>query len=456
MFHRAGSPEGSPHLIGMNMNDDVVIVGGGVAGLASAAELHEAGVKVRLLEARERLGGRVWSIHAAGIEPAIELGAEFIHGKPPEIFSIAAQAGLDPIELGGDNFASDGARIEKLDFFRKSESVLDKMDDRGPDRSFLEFVREHVSEGDPESLEWAIRYVRGFHAADPAMISVHAMVREARAEEEIEGDRQFRPAQGYERLITWYEKRLAGASIERNAIVTRVRWNSEGAEVATMRGGREEVFRARKAIVTLPLGVLQAGAVRFEPPLPEKQKAVDRLAMGKVLRITLQFRNRFWTKKKEGVPDLRNMHFLMAKDDYFPTWWTMHPVDAPLLMGWSPDVCADRLKGKSHEEVVARAQESLEMALPHYTNEIRAGLVKGYFHDWQGDPFTRGAYSYVKTGGLGAQEELGAPVDNALFFAGEATEWRGHHATVHGAIATGLRVAGEVKRAMGIASAAVR
>lgn len=429
----------------MQDRDDVLIIGGGVAGLAAAAELHEAGLRVRILEARDRLGGRAWSIYADGVQQAIELGAEFIHGKPPEIFSIAKQAKLDPVELGGNNFVSDGLRIRPLDFFSRSERVLDEMDDRGPDRSFMEFVREKIGEGEPDNLQWAIRYVRGFHAADPGRISVHAMVREAKAEEKIEGHRGFRPENGYEALIRWYEQRLAGAAVELDTVVQRIRWSGEHVEVIA----REKVFRARKAVITLPLALLQQEAVEFEPALPQKKEAADRLAMGKVLRVTLEFRERFWAKKKEGLPDLSKMHFLMADDAYFPTWWTMHPVEVPLIVGWAPDICADILHGKSHEEIVEKARESLEHALPHYTNEIRAGLVAGFTHDWQADPFSRGAYSYVKVGGEGAQQELAIPVGNTLFFAGEATEWNGHHATVHGAIATGLRAAGEVKAAVG-------
>lgn len=433
----------------MSAQDEVLIVGAGVAGLAAAAELHEAGIGVRLLEARDRTGGRVWSIPVEGQKSAVELGAEFIHGRPPEIFSIAAQAGLDPIELGGENFTSDGKTIRRFDFFGRSESVLDEMDDRGPDRPFAEFVREHVGRDDAESLEWAMRYVRGFHAANPGLISVHAMVREARAEEKIEGDRQFRPKRGYRALVEWYAERLRGAPLELNTVVKQVCWRGDGVEVLAERDGREWRLPARRGIVTLPLAIVQAEAVTFDPALPRKREAASRLAMGKVLRVTLQFRERFWTSRKEGVPDLTKMYFLMAEDPYFPTWWTTHPLEAPLLVGWAPDVCADGLHGRSHDEIVAQARESLEHALPHHTAEIREGLVAGYFHDWQADPFSRGAYSYVKAGGLGAQEVLGAPVEDVLFFAGEATEWNGHHATVHGAIATGLRAAQEVKRAMG-------
>jgi monoamine oxidase len=124
-------------------------------------------------------------------------------------------------------------------------------------------------------------------------------------------------------------------------------------------------------------------------------------------------------------------------------------MDAPLLVGWAPDNCADALEGKSDDEVIAQGLDSLEGALLAYGKEIRAQFVEGFTHPWQTDPFSRGAYSYVKTGGLGAQEALAAPVEDVLFFAGEATESRGYHATVHGAIATGIRAAGEVKKALG-------
>ncbi len=427
--------------------DDVLIVGAGVSGLAAAAELHEAGLRVRVLEARDRIGGRTWSLRVNGLDRAVELGAEFIHGKPPEIFDIAKQAHLDPLELGGENFTSDGESVRRFDFFRHSESVLDKLDQRGPDRSFLDFLREHGEEKNPDAQR-ALRYVRGFHAADPGLISVHAMVRESAAEEEIEGDRQFRPKHGYQALVDWYVKRLEAVPILLNSRVLNITRDGEGVTVASLTDSVRHYDRAIKAIITLPLAVLQVHAVGFEPDLPEKWAAAEKLAMGKVLRVSLQFREQFWAQRKEGKPDLHKMHFLMAEDEYFPTWWTAYPLEMPVLVGWAPDVCADRLRGMSHEEVISRSKASLQKALPMYAAEINGSFMNGYFHDWQADPYSLGAYSYVKAGGTGAQEELAKPVADTLFFAGEATEWKGHHATVHGAIATGLRAANEVKQAL--------
>lgn len=420
--------------------EKVLIIGAGVAGLAAAADLHEAGVRVRVIESRERVGGRMWPVQVEGLDVPVEMGAEFIHGKPPELFSIAKQAELDPVELGGENFKSENGVARRFDFFEHSDSVLDKLNDRGADRSFLEFLRELGAREDSENVKAALRYVRGFHAADPGLISVHAMVRETEAEEKIEGYRQFRPKNGYAALVGWYMRRLQGVEIELSAPVRGIKWSEDRVEAETERGS----FRARRAIVTLPLGVLHARAVKFEPDLPEKWAAAEKLAMGKVLRLTLRFRERFWAQPKEGSPDLRKMRFLMTDDEWFPTWWTVYPEEAPVLVGWAPDVCADKLRGMTHEEVVERAVTSLGRVLPAYASEIREQIVTGYLHDWQADPFALGAYSYVKVGGLGAQEELAKPVADRLFFAGEATESEGHHATVHGAMATGMRAAREV------------
>ncbi len=428
----------------MDTQDDVLVIGAGVAGLAAAAELHEAGLRVRVLEARDRVGGRVWTIDSEGLDAAVEMGAEFVHGKPPEIWSVAERAGLELTELEGENFASDGKTVRRIDFFSESGSVLDEMNAQGPDQSFLDFVRARTGEDDADSLRWAVRYVRGFHAANPSLISVHAMVHESEAEEKIEGESGFRGRHGYAPLVRWYERRIERLPVELGTTVQKIAWNSEGVSVETNRGE----FRARKAIVTLPLGVLQAETVQFEPELPQKRAACFRLAMGKIVRVTLRFQERFWASRKEGAPDLQKMHFFFAEDGYFPTWWTTHPLESAMLTGWAPDTSADALKGMRNDEIIAQARESLTAALPMYGEEIAAGFVEGFVHDWQSDRLALGAYSYVKVGGMGAQKALGAPVEDVLFFAGEATEWNGHHATVHGAIATGLRAAGEVRAAL--------
>jgi monoamine oxidase len=210
---------------------------------------------------------------------------------------------------------------------------------------------------------------------------------------------------------------------------------------------------ARRALVTLPLAVLQTapgelGAIEFVPALPpQKFGAMKKLEMGKVIRIVLRFRERFWeniSPLKSKSKTLSEMSFVFSHGDWFPTWWTRMPEKLPIITGWAPFRSAERLSGKSREFVIERSLETLKRLLGTAIEDLQQGLEAAYFHDWQSDPFSRGAYSYAKVGADGAQEELGRPLENTLFFAGEATDVSGHNGTVHGAVASGRRAAKEI------------
>jgi monoamine oxidase len=170
--------------------------------------------------------------------------------------------------------------------------------------------------------------------------------------------------------------------------------------------------------------------------------------MGKVIRLALKFKQRFWEKisPANGEQTLANMSFLFSQDEWFPTWWTAMPEKRPIITGWAPFDCAERLTSKSAAFVVNQGLEALARLLTIGVGDLQHSLEDAYFHDWQSDPFSRGAYSYGKVGADGAQEVLGRPVENTLFFAGEATDTSGHNGTVHGAIASGYRAAEEVLR----------
>jgi monoamine oxidase len=169
--------------------------------------------------------------------------------------------------------------------------------------------------------------------------------------------------------------------------------------------------------------------------------------MGKIIRITLRFRHRFWDALSPPRGDsetLAEMSFLLSQDDWYPTWWTTLPVKLPVITGWAPFRSAERLSGKSRPFVVERALQTLSALLGVRSGELRELLDAAYFHDWQSDPFSCGAYSYGAAGGDGAQEALAGPLENTLFFAGEATDTTGHNGTVHGAVASGQRAAREI------------
>ena len=204
----------------------------------------------------------------------------------------------------------------------------------------------------------------------------------------------------------------------------------------------------------MPLSILKIevagkeGAIEFDPPLPlEKREAVKKLEMGKVIRLVLRFRERFWDSIiPPGAPErtLANMSFLLAEDKYFPTWWTTLPFREPQITGWAPFRCAERLSGKDNAFVTQCGLQSLSRILHVRLSDVERLLEGAHFHDWQQDPFSRGAYSYGRVGADGTQEKLAKPLMATLYFAGEATASPGSNGTVHGAIASGHRVAAEM------------
>ncbi len=434
---------------------DVAIVGAGVAGMAAALELGRRGLKVVILEARDRVGGRVFTRRDPVANAPVELGAEFIHGRPPEIFNLLQELRINPIASRGDDWCEQEGQLKPCDLFSDLDDLLEKMDDQGQDESFLDFVERCCPGAKEDTKDRARRYITGFHAADPAQISVHSLVRGLKADERIGGEQAFRIPGGYAVLIDFYQKQIAAAAIrvDLNTVVQNIRWKPGEVVLACHSDDGPRVYSARTGLVTLPLGVLQAkpgalGSVCFEPDLPvRKQKALTKLAMGKVMRITLRFRERFWDKlRPSGSKTLANMRYLFSRQEWFPTWWTTVPEKVPMITGWAPFHCAEYLAQQDATLVFSSACETLRVLLKMAEQEVEDLAESAAYHDWQNDPFCRGAYSYVMVGGDSAHADLAGPLEQTLFFAGEATEVSGYHGTVHGAIASGHRAAGEILR----------
>ena len=440
---------------------DVIVIGAGAAGLAAAAELGRHGLSVLVLEARERIGGRMFTQCDPVLGAPIELGAEFIHGMPPEIWQPLQGRKVPITEVAGDLWCVRNGRLCDCDFFPQVQEVLKKMEDRSPDESFLSFLRRSFPEsaGDPkrrEANEHALAYVSGFNAADPDRVSVHWLVQSMRAEHEIEGDRAFRSQNGYADLVGIFREKLTKgkAQIQTGTVVDSVEWMPGSATIAA-HGTMSSKFEARQVLITLPLALLQAspdehGAVRFTPRLPDaKLQALTELDMGKAVRVVLRFRHRFW-EKIPPIPGssktLAGMSFLFSQDELFPTWWTSSPEKLPIITGWAPAHSAERLSQEGRDFVIDQALRALSGLFGMDAHELAAMLEVAYYHDWQNDSFSRGAYSYGVVGADGSQQALACPIENTLFFAGEATDTTGHNGTVHGAIASGLRAAQELLR----------
>jgi monoamine oxidase len=280
----------------------------------------------------------------------------------------------------------------------------------------------------PESVARANNYVEGFNAADAKRISIRSLAKQQAAEDAISGDRLFRVVEGYARVPEYLLRRFLDAAGELwlSAPVRSVSWQPGSVEAVS---GDDRVFHAPAAIITLPLGVLQARSVRFAPEPAAIFAASDRLAMGTAARVVYEFDRRFWPK---------GMSFLFAPDATPPTWWTTSPRPERMLTGW--------LAGRKAAQIeMATLQETGLAALAGFFNtDVRLHLVRWRQHDWQTDPYSLGAYTWVPQGAIDASDELSVPVDATLFFAGEHTDTSGHWGTVHGALRSGYRAAEQV------------
>jgi len=434
-------------------NPDVLIIGAGVAGLAAAGMLSRAGVRVLVLEARDRIGGRIATIHPPGLNLAVELGAEFVHGRPPETFELINDSNLKISRIHGEPFCSNEAGLGPCDFWSRIEKVLERMKtEASPQQSFDAFVRSlHDPQITEEDKRAACNYIRGFHAAHPEEISVQSLIEGIEAEEGIDGDSQFRLPQGYDCLVTALNGKLDSehSEIQLNTAVKSVTWKPDWVIVeAKSSTAAEQGFAVRKLLLTVPLGLLKpeggGSAISFDPPLMAKLPAILRLRVGHIIRVVLVFRSRFWTELEGDGRTLQKMTFLFSGDEDFPTWWTLYPIEQPVLTAWSPADSAERLSKLSDQDICERAVQSLARVLHVSLERCREELVSAFTHNWQADPHSLGAYSYVASGGSEVQRELSAPLSGTLFFAGEATNFEGHSGTVHGAIASGYRAAKEI------------
>ena len=431
---------------------DVVVIGAGAAGLAAARVLSQHGASVAVLEARDRIGGRLFTREDPGLPVPVDLGGEFIHGAVPETFALLRAAGTVAIDTGETSFTyEDGALRVRDDPWDIVARVVSRARGLREDVSVEEFLR---TAGDGPDAEREKRYARmmveGFDAADPALAGICAIAAEW-GDQSGQTSQQFRPLGGYARLMRALHGALdpARVQVSFSTLVHAIHREQGGVFVdASGATGSDTSLTARAAIVTLPVGVLNANVVRFEPELPQpKRDALAKLLMGPVVRLVLRFRTPFWERVHGGK--YRDGAFFLRPEASFPAIWTFLPLRTPLLNAWAGGPKAAALA--QHDER-ARTEAALHDIRVLFGAEIepRGELEAVYTHDWQRDPFSRGAYSYVAVGGIGARAELAAPVDGVLFFAGEATAPAGEAGTAGGALQTGERAAREALAALGL------
>ena len=422
---------------------DVAVIGAGAAGLAAAAELSRRGHTVCVLEARDRIGGRIWTRHEPDLAVPLELGAELVHGRPAATLKWLAERGAPLIDVAQSHWLLRAGKLRPSDdLFPELKARLGKARPRR-DLPFAEFLAGPARRRIPPRLrEFALMLVEGYDAADATRVSTLSTIEEWCGGGAADAA-TFRPQGGYASLVQALAAALDTEQVhlQLGTIVREVRWKRGSVEIATTRHGRPNEFGAGKAIVTLPLGVLQLppqapNAVRFVPALSAKQKALASLAAGPVIKVLLRFRKPFWEEIDDGR--YADAGFFHAPRAAFPTFWTMLPARAPVLSAWAAGPQAARLAGVGEDEIVRTALRCLTKI---FTGNERciADFQGAYSHDWQADPFACGAYTYLVAGAGKAREQLARPLASTLFFAGEAAETGGESGTVAGALESGKR-----------------
>jgi monoamine oxidase len=428
---------------------DVAIVGAGTAGLAAAGELVRHGRSVCLLEARDRPGGRIYTRLEPSLGVPLELGAEFVHGVPKTAVAWPNERNSLLIDAPRTRWLLHNGRLQTAhDLFDELRAALGRVRRPRKDLPLAKFLEGPARSKLPKRLrEFARTLVEGYDAADAARVSTLGTLDEWCGDGAADAP-TFRPQHGYESLIHVLTEALdpRRVTLRLETIVQEIRWKRGNVAIDATQVGQPLAVRAKRAIITLPLGVLQLppqspNAVRFVPALAAKQKALAGLATGPVVKVILRFREPFWEQVDDGR--YRDAAFFHDPHAAFPTMWTALPLRASLLVAWAAGPNAARLSGRPEEEIVKTALACVAKLFGKKADPA-ASFQGAYLHDWQADPFACGAYSYVVAGGGKAREELARPLDGTLFFAGEAAETGGESGTVTGALASAQRVVQQV------------
>ncbi|HWE23608.1 MAG TPA: NAD(P)/FAD-dependent oxidoreductase [Myxococcales bacterium] len=431
--------------------------------------MSQAGLRVTVIEARPRIGGRIFTRHDPRSPVPLELGAEFVHGEAPETLSVAQAAGLTIVELPDTHeIASSGHFSQMRDFWEAigamNKDLARRVAKRGKDFP----VSDYLDSGAVSPLRRKLLkgFVEGFYAAHPERLSAKSLGQEAASdgggeasEDERAADLQFRILNGGDSLMQWLRDGLDPdrSEIRFSTVAQSVAWKRgnvtvmcRGADgVAEESGG---ALHARAAVITLPVAVLKAGGLAFDPALPGKQRALGGIETGQIFKIVLRFRRAFWDdaeflkeRRANGSKETGSLNFLHAPAAEIPTWWTSLPVRAPLLTGWVGATAAEALLAEEPQSRLERCLVALSEVMAVPRRELEDNLDGWMSHDWRADPFARGAYSYIGVGGAGAPRAFARPVEGTLFFAGEATNGE-QIGTVAGALASGRRAARELLR----------
>ena len=411
---------------------DVIIIGAGIAGLAAATELQQQGYKTLILEARDRLGGRIWTNSSLDQIP-LDLGASWIHGtKGNPLSDLVKKFNLKTLPT---NYAS-------LSLYDSKGKSISEVKYKTMESRFEQVMSAVEKLGESPlniSLQAAIDKVTAKLQLSPSALTELNYFINSQIEHEFAADAASLPLQtwdegksqrgndvvfpkGYSQIIT---NLGANLRIETNQIVSEIKYGATGVEVKTNQG----VFLSDRLIITLPLGVLKSEAVKFMPPLPpQKLRAIKNLGVGVLNKLCLQFPEKFWD-------DEELLGYISAiKGEWAEFLNIDHYTKQPILMGFNAGSYGTQLEMRSDQEIVNSALVVLRKIYGNFPNP------KGFLATrWRSDPFAKGSYSF-NSPNAGDRQALAKPMSDRLFWAGEATS-TDYPATVHGALISGRQAA---------------
>ena len=424
---------------------EVIVIGAGASGLAAAKAIQAEGKKVIVLEARNRLGGRVWS-NRIWPDVTLDMGASWIHGidgnpltvlaKSYNLTTVPTDADLLVLHDTDGKLLTDNQLTAVETLFEKVATKLEELrtqyeaddEDDISLQAALDIIlpKMKLSQAELIQLNYAVNVtIEHEYAADVAKLSLYYWDAD---------DSQFSGADvlfpnGYDQI---FQNLAAQLDVRLEQVVSEIAYSDEGVKVTTSQGE----FTAEQAVITLPVGVLKKGVVKFSPPLPEaKQTAINHLGMGVLNKVYLRFPEMFWDEEADWIG-----YMSANKGEWSEFVNIAKAVQQPILLCFNAGAYGTKIEALTDEQIVAAAMQTLRTMYGAQIPDPTAWLITR----WLSDPFAYGSYSYRAVDATSEDHDaLAAPVGKRLFFAGEATS-RDNSATVHGAYLSGLAAASQL------------
>jgi monoamine oxidase len=417
----------------------VIIVGAGAAGLMAAKKLAKY-FKVVLLEASNRVGGRVQTIMDAGFSMPVEAGAEFVHGRLPLTTRLLKKAGSGYEKLEGKMYhMTKGKWHAHEEIIEGWDQLLKQMRKQKKDITLSEFLQKNYVEPEYAEFRQQVKaYAEGFDLADPSKASVKALYREWSSDE----GEVYRIPGGYQHLINYLEKecRNRGVEIFTNCIVKQIDWVPGD---VTIYSEDERKFMGEKCVIATPVHIFQKtigrSAINITPALDEQVLAAREIGYGTVVKVVLEFREAFWNEQ------LSDLGFVIS-DEAIPTWWTQLPSTLPLLTGWKGGPDAIQVSSRTDEDILQMALDSLCNIFKIPVEVLKQQVNASKVFKWFCNPYAEGAYSYAYPSSAKARKLLNSPVRDTIYFAGEGVYDGKFAGTVEAALISGKKVAEQLRK----------